>query len=163
MTTPPIIAAPPATQGIVVTVIERAQLRPPTADTRPAPRGVRGNKYRVYIHTEPASSESSPDLINITSFVRACQWQHGDQQGNRIGGVLRPGQCAITLDNSAGYWSPFNPHASFPCYPGVFVSIYRTVGTGSERMFAGFSKGVQITSDNDGNHIAVLSAVGPMG
>ena len=122
---------------------------PVDSSTLPTPMTNNRLSFRMYMHEK---------WVDITPFVEGATWRYGDSQQLRIGGVARPSDGTLLIDNSFGEWNTFNPHADIDPTPAVPVQILWD----EDLMFTGWTKGVQSTDDIPQSYIAVIPLYGIM-
>lgn len=97
---------------------------------------------------------------DITPYVVAAQWKHGQRLPNQAGSLMRGAAGTLTLDNRDGEWSPYNPAAGFEPYPGVPVEIWSGNSRNSGNiLFRGWSKGVSVSTPSTQRDIAQMTMI----
>ena len=102
------------------------------------------------------------DWVDITSVVPAAQWRFGQQIPNRIGRVLRPSDGVLSIDDTDGQFSVFNPNGRFDPNPGVPIEIRAGPSRVSPLEFEGWSKGVQNTTPEVNAYPTIMPIIGPL-
>ena len=80
--------------------------------------------------------------MEITHLVKSANWRVGQQLPNRIGGVMRPADGHLLIDDLDGELNVFNPSGYDP-YPGATILIQDVLG---RTLFTGYSAGALNTT-----------------
>ena len=112
----------------------------PQGDSVPRP----GDVTRIQAFIPDGTPQRVRYYINdleFTHLVRGGQWRYGQQQPNRIGGVMRPADGTVLINDLDGEFNVFNPSQYDP-YPGAEIRIEYTPPSGNTRVeFLGISEG----------------------
>ena len=115
-----------------------------TANIPPVPT----SRVRVYL-----------DNVEITALLKAATWSHGQQIPNRVGGVARSAVGQIVCWDNLGYFSAWGPHSRLNLEPGAEVRVENRAG---DRLFTGWSGGVQSSLTENNAFIATIPLYGPL-
>ena len=149
---------------------------PPAAARLP----VRAGKAFASIDLMPApaltrqAADSSPSFWlhgegewrNIGHYIVEATWRVGEQQPNRIGGMMRPSEATLLLHNDYGQFSQFVYNGAITPFPGAPMQIWSGPQRGAGQLhFNGTTTGPQSAADIDpaADDRAVLPALGRLG
>ena len=101
-------------------------------------------------------SDSLAEWVDIGYLVQSADWQHGEQQPNRIGSLMTPARGTIYLRDDDGYLSPTNFGGVLSSAPGASIEIRKGGDRTSELEFKGWSRGVLLqTTRNEPSFMAM--------
>ena len=108
---------------------------------------------RFFLNTGIGSGE-----VELTHLVKSAQWRFGQRIVNRLGGVMRPADGVLVLDNRDGQFSTFNVTNEYIPLPSSRVRItYR-----GETAFTGWTSGTEEAINTAGEDVANMRLYGSL-
>ena len=128
--------------------------------------------YNLYVDWNN-DDDYSDSNENISSYIKRIEWERGRDLGNNLTGDSVSGILQVVLNNTSGIFSPFKTDGAL--YGSILPSrkIKLQMGSGSfpytfpflynQDAWTGYLQSLVPFPNLDGNDIAILRAIGPLG